>query len=175
MSWVIFLRGANVGGHRKFLPSAFVKDLGEFDMANVGAAGTFVVPVKVAESRLRRAILEKLPFQTEVLICPAEQIQQLVRAQPFASISRPAGAKPFLSVLARPPTKSPATPVYAPNEPEWAVQLVQVRGRYVLSLCRRLGPRLLYPNSVVERSFGVDATTRGWPTLVTVDRILSGP
>ena len=43
MAWVVFLRGVNVGGHKAFRPSVVAKDLAEFDVVNVGAAGTFVV------------------------------------------------------------------------------------------------------------------------------------
>jgi uncharacterized protein (DUF1697 family) len=173
MSWVIFLRGANVGGHRTFQPSAFAKDLAEFDMANVGAAGTFVARAKVPQSRLRREIVQRLPFETEVLICPVKEIQELVRSDPFEPISAPSGSKPFLTVLVGPPKQSPDIPLSVPKGPSWEVQLVAVRERYVFSLSRRLGPRIIYPNSVVERSFGVRATTRGWPTVVAVAKILA--
>jgi hypothetical protein len=43
MAWVVFFRGVNVGGHKAFRPSVIAKDLAEFDVVNVGAAGTFVV------------------------------------------------------------------------------------------------------------------------------------
>ncbi len=39
MAWVVFLRGVNVGGHKAFRPSVVAKDLAEFDVVNVGAAG----------------------------------------------------------------------------------------------------------------------------------------
>ncbi len=40
---VVFLRGVNVGGHRTFRPSRLAQKLRDFDVVNVGAAGTFVV------------------------------------------------------------------------------------------------------------------------------------
>jgi len=43
MALVVFLRGVNVGGHRTFRPSLLANELSDFDVVNVGAAGTFVV------------------------------------------------------------------------------------------------------------------------------------
>ncbi len=43
MAVVVFLRGVNVGGHRTFRPSLLAKELHDYDVVNVGAAGTFVV------------------------------------------------------------------------------------------------------------------------------------
>ena len=43
MALVVFLRGVNVGGHRTFRPSVLARELGDYDVVNVGAAGTFVV------------------------------------------------------------------------------------------------------------------------------------
>ena len=40
MSLVVFLRGVNVVGHRKFRPSILAKGLSNYGVVNVGAAGT---------------------------------------------------------------------------------------------------------------------------------------
>ncbi len=50
--------------------------------------------------------------------------------------------------------------------------MIGVIGRYALSLRRRLGQRIIYPNEVVEKSLGVSATTRGWDTIQAICRIL---
>ena len=43
MAFVVFLRAVNVGGHQTFRPSVLAKELSEYDVVNIGAAGTFVV------------------------------------------------------------------------------------------------------------------------------------
>lgn len=43
MALVVFLRGVNVGGHRTFRPRDLARKLRDYDVVNVGAAGTFVV------------------------------------------------------------------------------------------------------------------------------------
>jgi hypothetical protein len=42
MALIVFLRGVNVGGHRTFRPSIVARELNDYDVLNVGAAGTFV-------------------------------------------------------------------------------------------------------------------------------------
>src|SRR4029079_6176876 len=43
MALVAFIRGVNVGGHRRFRPSLLAKELRAYDVVNIGAAGTLVV------------------------------------------------------------------------------------------------------------------------------------
>jgi hypothetical protein len=70
MALVVFLRGVNVGGHRTFRPSILARELSGYDVVNVGAAGTFVVR-KPGSSRakFRTALLRKLPFEAEIVLC----------------------------------------------------------------------------------------------------------
>jgi len=51
---------------------------------------------------------------------------------------------------------------------------VAVTARYALSLRRRLGQRVVYPNEVVEKSLGISATTRNWITVSAICDILNG-
>jgi len=173
MAWVVFLRGANVGGARRFLPSAFAKELPELGLVNLGAAGTFVARAEVSERRLRSAIAARLPFSTDLLVCPGSEIQELVQSAPFPTV--PPTAKPCLTVLAAPAATQLSLPFFVPSATAWEVQVLAVRGRYVLSLYRRQGQRLTYPNPVLEKELGVGATTRGWSTVVALDRILRNP
>jgi uncharacterized protein (DUF1697 family) len=174
MAWVVLLRATNVGGHRRFLPSELVtaKELAEFDLVNLGAAGTFVARSKSSENRLRRVILAHLSFQTDVSICPGEEILALLQGDPFGSLLP--GTTAYLSVLVAEAVRTPRLPHYVPSESKWEMKLVAAHGRYVLSLYRRLSARLMYPNPIVEREFGVRATTRGWPTIRALGEILEG-
>ena len=76
MALVVFLRGVNVGGHRTFRPSQLVKELADFDVVNIGAAGTFVVRKPGSQAKPQVA-----PTQV-ALPCagtpqPAPQVEQL--------------------------------------------------------------------------------------------------
>ena len=78
MAMVVFLRGANVGGHRKFLPTVLAKEMADFDVINVGAAGTFVVGKTIGQQAVRAEFLRRLPFEAELVICPARDLINLM-------------------------------------------------------------------------------------------------
>jgi hypothetical protein len=69
MALVVFLRGVNVGGHRRFRPSILARELSGYDVLNVGAAGTFVVRKPGSRAKFRTALLRKLPFEAEIMLC----------------------------------------------------------------------------------------------------------
>jgi uncharacterized protein (DUF1697 family) len=83
MRWVVFLRAVNVGGTNRCQPAQIAKQLARFDIINIGAVGTFVVREDVSESALRAAIARKLPFKCEIMICPAKEIVDLAKEDPF--------------------------------------------------------------------------------------------
>jgi uncharacterized protein (DUF1697 family) len=173
MGSVVFLRAVNVGG-RKLFPREFARELREFDTVNVGMAGTFVVRGSVPEATLRRAIERRLPFETEMAIAPGAEVQRLVRSRPFEDVPAPKEAQPFVTVLTRDPDQQPDLPVHVPQEAKWQLQVIERRGRFVLSLRRAEEPGAFYPNSIVERIFGSPGTTRGWPIILQIGKLLDG-
>jgi uncharacterized protein (DUF1697 family) len=174
MASVVFLRGVNVGGHRTFRPGVLARELAAFDAVNVGAAGTFVVRTAVGPTTLRAELLRRLPFEAEVMICPARDVLKLAREEPFPDEPSGAGVGRFVSVLAKRPRTLPPFPICRPAGDDWQVQVVGVSGRFALSLRRPMGPRVVYPNEVVEKNFGVPATTRNWDTVLAICAILQG-
>lgn len=79
-----------------------------------------------------------------------------------------------MTVLAKRPRSLPRLPLSRPEGDDWQVRVVAVSGKFAVSLLRRLGRTILYPNEVVEKSFGVPATTRNWNTIEAIRDILEG-
>lgn len=166
------MRGVNVGGHKAFRPSVLVSQLAPLDVVSVGAAGTFVVRADVSEARIRAAFRKSLPFDAQLMICPARDLIALVEADPFSdTASREADAH-YICVLEKSPRNPPKLPLYVPEGRDWQVAITAIRGAFVATLFQRVGRTFLYPNQVVEKRFGLAATTRGWPTILKVHQIL---
>jgi uncharacterized protein (DUF1697 family) len=176
MPSVVFLRAVNVGGTNLCRPAVLAKQLGKFDVVNVGAVGTFVVRENVSESALRKKIAVQLAkafgVKCEIMICPAKAIVDLTRKDPFAG-ERGDDIDAHATILAKRPAKLPLLPIYAPSIDKWEIKIVRVVGTGVICLRRRLKDGRLYPNAVVEKQFGVAATTRSWNTIEKVAKILS--
>src|SRR6266853_4540306 len=99
MSSVVFIRAVNVGGHQKFQPGKLAKELSDFGVVNIGAAGTFVVRENVSQAKLREEIWRRLPFQPELMICPAANVLALARGNWFGDASAEEGIGRFVSVM----------------------------------------------------------------------------
>jgi len=169
MSSVVFFRAVNVGGHQKFQPGKLAKELAEFGVVSLGAAGTFVVREKVAQGKLRDEILRRLPFEPEVMICPAREVLDLVRGNWFAGAPSGKDVGCFVSMMQKAPRVKPQLPIEQPVGKKWEVRIVAITGRFALSV-RRIGQT--YSNAVVEKQLGVPATTRNWNTIEAICEVL---
>jgi len=168
---VVLVRGANVGGHRAFSPSALARQLTHLDVVNIGAAGTFVVRRSVSRTCLRAEIARRLPFEADVMICDGRQISQLVSLNPFAGRPDRPDVVRFVSVLARQPRSAPRLPISLPSRGPWLVRVLERDGRFVVGLHRRHMKVIGYLGAL-DRMFGVPATTRTWRTVVAIAKAL---
>jgi uncharacterized protein (DUF1697 family) len=171
MSSVVFLRAVNVGTANRCRPSEIAKELSKFDVVNIGAVGTFVVRKDVSESTLRAAFARKLPFKCEIMICPARDIIQLARQDPFAGQPSGPAITRFVNVLHKPLRKRPPLPLSLPSDDEWLARIVAIQGRFVLGVYRREMKAIGYLGKI-EKLLGVPATNRNWNIVEKIMAIL---
>jgi uncharacterized protein (DUF1697 family) len=171
MALVVFLRGVNVGRHKRFMPATLAKDLAVYDVVNIGAAGTFVVRAPVPQAALLAAIRTRLAFQADIMIVKERKLVEFAASAPFGRRPPAANEQRFLSVLLTRSRAVPPLPVIYPPNNRWQVKIVAASGRLVASVWRRQPGTPIYPNAVLERGFGV-ATTRNWNTVETICDIL---
>jgi uncharacterized protein (DUF1697 family) len=171
MKRVVFLRAVNVGKANRCRPALIAKQLSKFGVVNIGAVGTFVVREDVSEPALRAAIAKKLPFKSEIMICPARDVIKLASKDPF--VRQPSGPDitRFVNVLAKRLRSPPALPLSLPSDDDWLIKIIAIQGRFVLGLYRRQMKTISYLGKI-ERLFGVPATNRNWNTIKKVAEIL---
>lgn len=151
----------NVGGHQTVSVAAIAKRLG---LTNIGAAGTFVARVGTAGA-LRKAIAAELGFETEIMVVKGAEVTTLVERAPLAR----APGRPFVAVLARAPAKPPQLPV----EDGKGSRLVALDGPFALAVVLPDAKPGTTVTGLVERTLGVPATVRGWPTMEKVAAALA--
>lgn len=171
MASVVFMRGANVGGHKTFKPAALARELSALGVVSIGAAGTFVVRKTATQAFLRAEWERRLPFVPQLMICRGQDVLDLVEKAPFPGTADE-DLQRFVSVLVKRPGAPPALPLSQPAGRAWEVRLVAVLGRFALCLRRRTMGSGLYPNEVVEAELGVLATTRSWSTIQKIHEVL---
>ena len=171
MRWVVFLRAVNVGGANRCQPAAIAKQLAKFGVINIGAVGTFVVRAKVSQTTLRAAIAKKLPFKSEIMICPARDVIKLASKNPFSEQPSGPNITRFVNVLAKRLPSPPSLPLSLPSDDDWLVKIIAIQNRFVLGLYRRQMKAISYLGKI-EKLLGVPVTNRNWNTIQKVVQIL---
>jgi uncharacterized protein (DUF1697 family) len=172
MALVVLLKGINVGGHRTFRPSVLANELKRFDVANVGAAGTFVIRKAVSRTKFRAELIRRLPFAADVVICSGSDILRVGSLDPFAGQPFGPNIVRFVSVLAKRRKPSFPVPFSLPSGGEWCVRILACHDRFVFGVYRRQMRAISYLGQI-EKIFGVPATTRNWNTIQAIVRILN--
>jgi len=173
MALVVFLRGVNVGGHRTFRPSILARELTGYEVLNVGAAGTFVVRKPGSRAKFRTALLRKLPFEAEIVLCEGRDLMRLETENPFGAQPSPPDVVRFVSILSKAGGVRASLPVTFPSDGEWLVRVIASEGQFVFGVYRRHMKTIGYLGQI-DKLYGVPATTRNWNTIITILRILKG-
>ena len=172
MALVVFLRGVNVGGHRTFRPSILARELSDYDLVNVGSAGTFIVHKPGSRAKFRAALLLKLPFEANVVLCEGRDLMRLEMENPFGTEPCPPDVVRFVSILSKAGVRA-SLPVTFPSGGEWLVQVMASEGQFVFGMYRRHMKTIGYLGQI-DKLYGVPATTRNWNTIIAILRILKG-
>jgi uncharacterized protein (DUF1697 family) len=176
MTLIVFLRGINVGGHRKFRPSVLAEELSAYDVVNVGAAGTLVVRRPGPRAKFLAELRRKLPLDTVVAHCTASDLLRFEMQNPFGaetSRTRPARGDivQFVSILSKTGRKKISFPAAIPRSGEWFVRISGSKDRLVFGHYRRHMKTIGHLGQI-DKLFGAPATTRSWSTICSVLRIL---
>jgi uncharacterized protein (DUF1697 family) len=171
MALVVFLRGVNVGGHRRFRPSILARELSGYDVLNVGAAGTFVVRKPGSRAKFRTALLRKLPFEAEIMLCDGRDLIRLEMENPFGTQPSPPDVVRFVSILSKAGGVRAPLPVTFPSDGEWLVRVIASEGQFVFGVYRRHMKTIGYLGQI-DKLYGVPATTRNWNTIIAIIRML---
>jgi uncharacterized protein (DUF1697 family) len=176
MVLVAFFRGINVGGHRRFRPSVLAKELGAYDVVNVGAAGTLVVRKPGSRAKFLAELRRRLPFEAEVAFCTGSDLLRFAMENPFGTNA--SGTKParpdvveFVSILSKTCRNKVSLPAAIPQSGEWLVRIMGSKNRLVFGQYRRHMKTIGYLGRIDEL-FGAPATTRSWSTICSVLQIL---
>jgi uncharacterized protein (DUF1697 family) len=171
MALIVFFRGINVGGHRSFRPSVLAKELGAYDVVNVGAAGTLVVRKPGSRAKFLTEVRRRVPFEVQVAFCNGSDLIGLEGENPFgAEPPRPELVR-FVSILSKAARGKASLPIALPEDGEWFVRIMGSKNRLVFGEYRRHMRTIGYLGQI-DKLFGSPATTRSWTTILSVLRIL---
>lgn len=122
-------------------PSIVARQLSNYDVVNVGAAGTFVVRKPGSRAKFRAALLRKLPFMAEVVLCDSRDLVRLETDNPFGTEPSPPETVRFVSILSKAEGVRASLPVAFPPNHDWLVRVIASKGQFVFGMYRRHRPR----------------------------------
>ncbi len=147
------------------------KELGAYDVVNVGAAGTFVVRNPGPRANFLSSLHRKLPAGSVVAHCDSRDLLRLEREQPFKNERPRPDLVQFVSILSNTGTRKASLPAVIPQDGEWFVRIIGSRNRLVFGVYRRHMKAIGHLGRI-DQIFGAPATTRSWTTVLSVLRIL---
>ena len=174
MALVVFLRGVNVGGHRTFRPSILAQELRDYDVVNIGAAGTFVIWKPGSVTKFRAELLRRLNFDADVALCDGQDLIALMEDNPFGTKPPATDVVRFVSVLTKTSGVLPSLPVKFPPTGTWLVRLIAYKDQFVFGEYRRHMKTIGYLGQI-DKLFGAKVTTRNWNTIKAIVQILEKP
>ena len=168
--YIALLRAINVGGRglvamtdlRAAFTAAGCRDVSTYiQSGNVifEASGGAAAVTKTVRAALR-TIVDGDP---EVMLRTVAALRGVVEATPFREGQASTDAKLYVAFLSRKPDRVPRLPLTVATE---GIELVGMTGREVFAVSRpKKNGGFGFPNLVVEKAFGVSATTRNWSTV----------
>jgi uncharacterized protein (DUF1697 family) len=169
--YVAFLRGVSPQNAKMADLKRCLEEAGFAGVRTVLASGNVVFETRAArpqvlEQQLEHVIESGLGRRFGTIVRSAEQLGELIAADPFAEFDLAPGAKRVVTFLRRPPASTVALPVERDG-----VRILKLAGAEVFTayVPNQKGPVFM---SMLEEAFGKDITTR---TLDTLKKCLGAP
>ncbi|HNW69117.1 MAG TPA: DUF1697 domain-containing protein [Bacteroidales bacterium] len=172
--YISFLRGINVGGHKKILMSELKRCFEELGLKNVATyiqSGNVVFSTdeKIAPGELSKIIEHKIAesfgFEVPVIVRTYEQLQQITRKNPFLKNKMVNPEKCYVTFLSEQPLQELVNQIskldFMPDE-----FLVAGHDVYLHIPDRYSDTKL--SNDFFEKKLHVRATSRNWKTINTL-------
>lgn len=168
--YVVFLRGINVGGHKKVPMAELKKMLACMGFENIKTllnSGNVVFETqKTDERELVKKIsveLEKtFGFKIQTMVRSMEKIQQLIELDPFKEIQIDKDARLYATFLPEKIKSSLSLPYISSEK---GFRILEKTDREVFSVLNLNELGSVAAMAIIEKEYGKDVTTRNWNTV----------
>ena len=171
ITYVALLRGINVGGKKLIKMEELVSVFARSGFKNVR---TFIqcgnVIFETAETdtdalakRIGRKILKTLGHDVTVVLRTIDELNTIVKRNPFRKVEPGADVMMCVAFLATEPASKLKLPLISSTE---KLEVLDIRDHAAFILCHRKKTGWFgFPNNFIEKQLGVSATTRNWTTV----------
>lgn len=177
-TYLIFLRGINVGGHKK-VPMGELKSClettGYQDVKTVLNSGnvfakSMLKSTEEVEAQLTHLLEETFGFHIPVIARKATAIKTLMESNPFSEITLTEDIRRYISFLKQPLDKTILELPYTTVDNSF--EILYFTGSEVISVLNVSKIKSTDAMQVLEKTFGKNMTTRNWNTLERLEKWL---
>ena len=171
--YTAFLRGINVGGHRKIkmvdLAQMFV-EMGFADVRTVIASGNVVftsdeTDLQKLTGRIEGELARALGYPVDVMVRTVVWLRELIEIDPFKTVEGEDGHR-YVSFMRSIANELPDLPY---DEKDEHFRILAVHGEEVFSLSQKMPDgRHGDPGKYIAKHFGEVSTMRNWNTVVKI-------
>lgn len=169
-TYILFLRGINVGGNKK-VPMADLKkllvSLGFQNVKTYLASGnaSFEAKTKPSATEIERQIEKTFGFPVDTIIRTLADLQKIRTSDPFAGIDVTKQTRLYVTFLTDKPASSLPIPYTSPDKSFRILSATKSEICSVLDLAIATTPEAM---NILEKTYGKKITTRNWNTIFKI-------
>jgi len=168
--YITLLRGINVGGSKVILMADLkevFRELGFSEAQTFIQSGNIVFASKKEnttelEEMIKAAIKNRFKFDVGVLVLRLDELEKIVKRNPFNEDGLKTGERIYLTVLSEKPAKDKVPGLYRIRSDTDESELID---RTVYVLCRKGYSKSPFNNNSIEKVLKVRATSRNLETM----------
>lgn len=176
IKYIAFLRAINVGGKNLIKMEELKKQFISIGCKNVSTyiqSGNVLFESEISEEKLlvnqiEKRLHKKLSKDALVYLRKIEDLESIIKIDPFQKIKFNAPAKLYVTFLSQPLTSKLKIPLQAPKKD---VEIVRIKDREIYCVALEINGSYGFPNLFIEKEFGIQATTRNWNTIIRLHEL----
>lgn len=173
MRYAAFLRGINIGGHKK-VPMAELKKMlegiGFSNVQTILASGNVVFDsaeknLAAIKETIEKKINEVFGFQVKTIIHSMNELKSLVASDPFKGIEVTKETRLYVTFLSHKPKSTFKAPYQTPDK---LFQILKATDDAIFGVLSVKDAHSVDAMNFIDKEFGKEVTTRNWNTIVKV-------
>ncbi|MBI3125094.1 MAG: DUF1697 domain-containing protein [Ignavibacteriales bacterium] len=171
--YAAFLRGINIGGHKKVPMADLKKMLEKIGFSNVQtilASGNVVFDsaeknLAAIKETIEKKINEVFGFQVKTIIHSMNELKSLVSSDPFKGIEVTKETRLYVTFLSHKPKSTFKAPYQTPDK---LFQILKATDYALFGVLSVKDAHSVDAMNFIDKEFGKEVTTRNWNTIVKV-------
>jgi len=172
IKYVCFLRGLNVGGSKVIKMDLLKKIFESFKFKNIS---TFIQSGNVIfessgkneekiTAEIESGLLKKLGFPVEAFVRDKDELNNIVKENPFRDITTDKSVKIYVTFLNEMPSPDK---IRSLESLSYDAETFKVKKKevYILVYKQKITGKAIFSNNFLERILGIKGTTRDWNTI----------